>query len=129
MDSIKIFAIYAGYILTILSLIIFIVKPLRNLLIDSFKKSIKESEQEKLIKEIHETLQDLMIKGELQNKAQLSALRDNITETYYKYMDTKKIREYKRKSLIEQYDSYHRMNGNSYVDVIYEEMLEWEVIK
>lgn len=55
-------------------------------------------------------------------------LRDSMLRTYYKHQETKTIRQYELESFIFQYKAYKRLKGNSFIDKIYKEVLEWEVL-
>lgn len=61
-------------------------------------------------------------------EAQLCILRNSITETYYKYKNSDGMPLHIREKLIKEYECYHAMNGNSFVDVIYPEMINWDVM-
>ena len=128
-DVVKTISMLAGYIITITTCLLLFIKPIRIKIADSFKKNQDDEELRKIVFEMNNNLSKHMEIGELQNEALLAILRDHITEAYYKYKDVKRISTYKRESLIKEYTIYHKMNGNSYVDVIYEEMLnDWEVV-
>lgn len=55
-------------------------------------------------------------------------LRAEIVHIYYKNRDTKTLREYEYKNLEYCYKAYKKYGGNSFVDRIYSEMQEWEVV-
>ena len=42
---------------------------------------------------------------------------------YYKYTRRNGLPNYERENLVKIYSCYHAMHGNSYVDLIYEELL------
>ena len=62
--------------------------------------------------------------------SQLCQLRSDITAIYYKHVDeeTPTLREYERKNLDDLYAGYHTMNGNHFIDDIYETMRVWKVV-
>jgi len=126
----------AGSIITIITLIMLIVKPTRNTFIKCIKKTSKVNENDKIIFEMNEMLkkhieQDINKKEvmALQSEALLCVLRSEITDTYYKYITIKQLRTYERENLVKSYNIYHSLNGNSYVTIIYDEMMTWEVIQ
>jgi hypothetical protein len=65
----------------------------------------------------------------LQNDASKAILRNEILRIYYKYVDEKRIPTYEKENLIGLYGPYHGLHGNTFVDAIYPEMMEWETYK
>lgn len=55
-------------------------------------------------------------------------LRHNMLHTYYRHRDARQIRQYELEDFIYQYKAYKAMHGNSFVDIIYNEVKEWEVV-
>ena len=55
-------------------------------------------------------------------------LRAEIVRLYYRHKDEKKLREYEYTNLEFCYGAYKALKGNSFVDHIYTEMQEWEII-
>lgn len=55
-------------------------------------------------------------------------LRAEIVRIYYRHKDAKELREYEYKNLEFCYKAYKALKGNSFVDHIYAEMQEWEII-
>ena len=56
-------------------------------------------------------------------------LRSEMLRMYYKHRDEKKIREYELENFIKLYEAYKALKGNSFIDRVYREVLEWEVVK
>lgn len=144
METLNFFAMIAGCIVTILGCVAMLIRPVRQWiksLFDSRKNKQKEKEEDKkLIREIHETLQehiksDAEFKDkiqeiyELQNKFSQTQLRDNITTIYYTYLDSKRLPSLIHKHLIEQKELYDEFNGNTYVQEIFDVMMTWEIFK
>lgn len=127
LDVFKTLAVFAGSITTIFGCLILFIKPIRKWVGNSIKKNTEDKEQKELIKQMYDTLQKHMDQYDLQNEALLSMLRDNITKTYYKFIKLGEIPCYERENLVKQYCIYHKMNGNSYIDIIYQELIELEV--
>ena len=48
--------------------------------------------------------------------------------TYYHNKDDKKIRQYEYENFVYLYEAYHALNGNSFIDKIYDEIKSWEII-
>lgn len=55
-------------------------------------------------------------------------LRAEIVRLYYRHRDDRQLREYEYKNLEFCYKAYKALRGNSFVDHIYTEMQEWEII-
>ena len=55
-------------------------------------------------------------------------LRDAMLHTYYKNLDSKKIRQYEKENFVLLYQAYKALKGNSFIDDIYTELRAWEVI-
>ena len=60
-------------------------------------------------------------------ESQLSLLRDSITRLYFKYLPEKQVPAYGRKDMVNLFESYKRLGGNSYVKTVYEEFMDWPV--
>lgn len=56
-------------------------------------------------------------------------LRSEIVRTYYRNRKEKVLHEYEFKNLIQCHEAYKALGGNSFIDHIYAEMQEWEVIQ
>lgn len=55
-------------------------------------------------------------------------LRHNMLHIYYKNREARTIRQYEFEDFMYQYKAYKALKGNSFIDKIYEEAKEWEVI-
>ena len=56
-------------------------------------------------------------------------LRADMTRTYYKYCDEGEIREYEYKNFMTNYAAYKALGGNSFIDHIYSEVVEWKILR
>ena len=54
-------------------------------------------------------------------------LRSDMMHTYYKNKDSEKIRQYELENFIHLYKAYKALRGNSFVDKINNEVMNWEV--
>ena len=61
-------------------------------------------------------------------EGQRCLLRAEIVRMYYRHKDDKKLREYEYRLLEQCYKAYKALKGNSFIDHIYAEMQEWEII-
>ena len=55
-------------------------------------------------------------------------LRNDMLRIYYRNHDTGKIRQYEYENFVFLYEAYKALKGNSFIDKIYKEVQEWEVI-
>ncbi len=55
-------------------------------------------------------------------------LRANMLDIYYKYKDTKQIRQYEAEHFDKCYHAYKALKGNSFIDEIYKKAHKWDVI-
>ena len=61
-------------------------------------------------------------------EGQRCLLRSDILNVYYKYREKKMIRQYEYENVVFLYKAYKALGGNTFVDHIYNEINEWEVI-
>jgi hypothetical protein len=55
-------------------------------------------------------------------------LRSEMLRIYYHNREKKTIRQYEYENFIMLYEAYKALKGNSFIDKIYAEVKEWEVI-
>jgi hypothetical protein len=129
-ETIKTLGALASSVLGIISCLVLVIKPIRTKFVNWIKKTSNASQTDQLLKELKELktmIEENNENARLQGEASLCLLRKDITQLYYKY--PKEIPIYERESLVKMYKSYHALNGNSYVDIIYEEMMKLPVVK
>lgn len=61
-------------------------------------------------------------------EGQRCLLRAEIVRMYYRHREEKKLKEYEFKLLEQCYKAYKALGGNSFIDHIYAEMQEWEIV-
>lgn len=61
-------------------------------------------------------------------EGQRCLLRSEIVRLYYRHHDDRRLREYEFKNLTQCYHAYKALDGNSFIDRIYEEMKEWDIV-
>ena len=61
-------------------------------------------------------------------EGQRCQLRTAMLDTYYKCKDDRKIREYEAENFEKNYHAYKALKGNSFIDKIYSEVKEWEIV-
>jgi hypothetical protein len=77
-----------------------------------------------LIKPIRERLMGT----EKIREGQRCLLRSEIVRTYYRHKEDKCLREYEFRNLEQCYQAYKALDGNSFIDHIYAEMHEWDIV-
>lgn len=55
-------------------------------------------------------------------------LRSEMLQIYYHNREAKEIRQYEYENFVMLYEAYKALKGNSFVDKIYEEVHDWEII-
>ena len=55
-------------------------------------------------------------------------LRSEMLRIYYRHRESETIRQYEFENFIMLYEAYKALHGNSFIDKIYEEVEDWEVI-
>ena len=55
-------------------------------------------------------------------------LRSEMLRCYYHNRDSKTIRQYELENFVKLYNAYKALKGNSFIDKIYSEVMEFEVI-
>lgn len=100
METLQIIATYAKDICSIATCAALLIKPIRERLMGT--EDIRESQR--------------------------CLLRSEIVRIYYRHHDDKKLREYEYKNLAQCYKGYKALKGNSFVDHIYAEMQDWEIV-
>ena len=55
-------------------------------------------------------------------------LRSEMLRSYYHNKDKKIIRQYEYENFVCLYEAYKALKGNSFIDKIYEEVQEWEIV-
>lgn len=89
----------ASYVITISAALALFIKPVREKIFNS-KKS---AEGERCL------------------------LRSEMLRTYYKHSETKEIRQYEFENFIKLYEAYKALGGNSFIDEVHEEVMEWKI--
>jgi hypothetical protein len=62
------------------------------------------------------------------SNGQKCLLRSDMLAIYYKNRGTGKIRQYEYENFVMLYEAYKALKGNSFIDKIYEEVHEWDII-
>lgn len=76
-----------------------------------------------------EQLDDIQVSINLLNESQLDMMRYNMNKIYYKYRPFKKILSADKKAFIKIYKDYKSMDGNTWIDALYAELKDWEIVE
>lgn len=74
------------------------------------------------------SIQTIDKKQEAVVEGQRCQLRSDMLHIYYKNKDDKKIHQYESENFTLMYTAYKALNGNSFIDIIKEEVTKWEII-
>lgn len=55
-------------------------------------------------------------------------LRSEMLRIYYHNRERRTIRQYEYENFVMLYEAYKALKGNSFIDRIYEEVKEWEIV-
>ena len=55
-------------------------------------------------------------------------LRSEMLRIYYHHRVKREIRQYEYENFVKLYEAYKALKGNSFIDKIYDEVQEWEVV-
>lgn len=73
-------------------------------------------------------VREWLLGTEALREGQRCLLRSEIVRLYYRNHAQRQLREYEYRNLEQCYRAYKTLKGNSFVDHIYGEMQEWEII-
>lgn len=55
-------------------------------------------------------------------------LRSEMLSIYYNHKDVGTLRQYEMENFVYLYEAYKALNGNSFIDKIYKEVITWKVV-
>ncbi len=55
-------------------------------------------------------------------------LRSEMLRIYYRHREDGTIRQYEYENFVYLYEAYKTLKGNSFIDKIYKEVQEWEIV-
>lgn len=55
-------------------------------------------------------------------------LRSEMLRIYYRHRESREIRQYEYENFVMLYEAYKALKGNSFIDKIYKEVHEWEIV-
>ena len=122
-ELIKLIGGAAGGILSIIALLTLLFKKPKKWLSNIIKENTKENCE--YMKAEFQKLHEYNEKAEITS---CNMLRHNITVIYEQYKKEKKLPGRIREDLCILYEDYDSRGGNSYIHMIMDEMMKWEVI-
>lgn len=60
---------------------------------------------------------------------QRSLLRSEMLQIYYRNRESGEIHQYDYENFVYLYEAYKELKGNSFIDKIYKEVQNWEIVK
>lgn len=135
MDIIQNIGNVASTIVTVGAMLALLIKPVRRKLrdiitdtskTDEFAKTLSELKTD--IKNISTEINNINLRMEIQDNAEQSLLSSEITRIYYGNLKDKTLKEFEAKTLDKDYKSYRDLDGNGYIERLYNIMKDWEVI-
>lgn len=112
--------------------------------VGTLQKKAKEEEKKRIEQVLDEKMPDLLGKNcetimgslkeisnqlKLLNASQLDMLRYNMNKLYYKYRPYKRILSADKKAFIKLYNDYKHMDGNTWIDALYAEVITWQIVE
>ncbi len=73
-------------------------------------------------------LREWLLGTEALREGQRCLLRSEILRIYYRNLQEKRLQEYEYQNLVKCYEAYKALKGNSFVDHIYGQMEQWEIV-
>lgn len=61
-------------------------------------------------------------------EGQKCQLRSDMLSVYYRHREERQLRQYEYEHFVFCFEAYKAMRGNSFIDRIYKEVQEWEVL-
>lgn len=62
------------------------------------------------------------------SEGQRCLLRAEMLRIYYQHRESKVIRQYEYENFVLLYEAYKALKGNSFIDKIYAEVKDWEIV-
>ena len=121
-SHIQLFSSFLVALTGAVALVIGIIKPIRNWMIDRLSNRKRSDELLTEVKEFRTELKDLSVRFDeeraeqtLMKDANIATLRNDLTELYYKVNNQGYIGEYDLKNWISMFEVYTALGGNHYV--------------
>ena len=114
---------YTAPFMAVCAFLSYVIKPVRCRIVKAVKK-ISNSEEisakiDTLLASEHKISEQLKV----HDKIHLSALKNRITNLYFKYINSDCLPSFEKQNLAEHYELYKKLGGNGYVDTLYEALM------
>lgn len=73
-------------------------------------------------------VREWLLGTEALREGQRCLLRSEIVRIYYRHLKDKQLQEYEFRNLMQCYQAYKALKGNSFIDHIHGEMQAWEIV-
>lgn len=126
-DSIIEYSKVVSSILTLITFVGFVIKPIRKKIVNWIRNSADSKmiiENAQQLKEINEKMTSLVNESEASKANDLCMIRHAITEMYYDHIGDDTMRAREKEDLEFLYERYEKLGGNSYVRQIVKELRE-----
>ena len=81
------------------------------------------------VKEYSSKAKDIKTNNGIQNEALKLLLQSNLTNAFFVYEETRKIKDYQYKNWLNMFKIYKKLNGNDFVDELEERLKELKIEK
>ena len=92
------------------------------------KGEIAQVVSAKVMEEINPRLDEITSQNETLIEGQRDSLRHFIVSIYRRHKKDRRITETEKEALEEFYSDYKKINGNHYIDRVYQRMEDWPVV-
>lgn len=123
LETLRVLAVVAQGAYALFMTALIFIKPIREWLF-GLKKKKQEAEDKEAARMV-----EMKEREDADREGIKCLLRDRITQFYYSHCQQCEIHAYEFENIHLQYKVYKRLGGNSYVDKIYEEICEWNIVK
>ncbi len=121
-DGFQNFGSIIGVIITIVTFLGLISKRPKKALRNLIREEAKAANQE-----LEDNVKNVKEKLESNEQTTIAMIRHEITETYYKYRDNKKLPSNVKEDVLSLYERYEKLGGNSFVHSLIDEVKTWEI--
>lgn len=121
-DGFQNFGSIIGVIITIITFLGIISKKPKKALRNLIREEAKAANQE-----LEDDVKNVKEKLESNEQTTIAMIRHEITETYYKYRDNKKLPSNVKEDVLSLYERYEKLGGNSFVHSLIDEVKTWEI--
>jgi hypothetical protein len=131
LNTLRTLSNYTVPFMAICAFLAYVIKPVRSRISKAVKK-ISNTEEIKMDIEEIKVKFDMLLKNDNERAEQLkihesvhlSALKNRIVNLYFKYINSEYLPSFEKQNLVEQYELYKKLGGNSYFDTLYATLMK-----